>query len=53
MTDTIEIEREKVATMVHQLTLTAERGHMPPVSQEHVETARDWLVEAMDDQPPE
>lgn len=47
--DSYEVESGRVHTMVHQLTRVLERDHLTPVDKEHVETARDWLLDAMGD----
>lgn len=45
--DTVEIERKKVTTMLHQLTVTRERESLTPVGDEHLKTACEWLDEAL------
>lgn len=50
MGETYEIEAGKVHTMVHQLSLVLERDAVKtPVAREHVETARAWLLEVVED----
>ena len=46
--ETVEIDRQKVTTMLHQLTLTRERERLSPVSDEHLDTATTWLEELLD-----
>jgi len=45
--ETIEVDRQRAATMLHQLTLTRERECLSPVSDEHVDTATTWLEESL------
>lgn len=47
--ETIEIDQQKAATMLHQLTLTRERERLSPVSDEHLDTATTWLEESLQD----
>jgi len=46
-TETIEIDQQKAATMLHQLT--RERERLSPVSDEHLDTATTWLEESLQD----
>lgn len=46
--ETVEIDRQRVTTMLHQLTLTRERERLSPVSDEHLDTATTWLEESLD-----
>jgi len=46
-TETVEIDQQKVTTMLHQLTLTRERERLSPVSDEHLDTATTWLEESL------
>lgn len=47
--ETVEIDRQKVTTMLHQLTVTRERETLSPVAAEHLGTATQWLDEALQD----
>jgi hypothetical protein len=43
----VEIDRQKVAIMLHQLTLTRERERLSLVSDDHLDTATTWLEESL------
>jgi hypothetical protein len=45
--ETVEIDRQKVTIMLHQLTLTRERERLSPVSDDHLDTATTWLEESL------
>lgn len=47
MSETVEMSRQKVATMLHQLTLVREREFLEPVSEHHLGTHTEWLETAL------
>lgn len=46
MPETVEMSRQKIATMLHQLTVVRERENLNPVSEHHLQTHTGWLEEA-------